>query len=193
MNQRFNPEVNILKSFISIEIAVSVVNDYNLYSSGICEVRFKTKGHPYIRIQAIGTRKMNIASLIVKPSSSIVIRSIPMPKPPCGGHPIFKEFQIKAYILSKPFFLSLSFQNFIPVFTLRASGNLHASPNEVVSLGNALFITHMIKSPLFRTEIRYKQEFMIVFFLHPLKAEPFRLRCQIPFLRFFYRITEFLF
>ena len=39
----------------------------------------------------VGPRKMNIASLIVMPSSSMVRRSMPRPKPPCGGQPYLKN------------------------------------------------------------------------------------------------------
>ena len=38
-------------------------------------------------VRRFGPRKRNSASLIERPRNSIVIRSIPIPKPPCGGQP----------------------------------------------------------------------------------------------------------
>ena len=45
----------------------------------------------YYGVRRVGPRKINIASLIVRPSSSIVRRSMPKPKPPCGGQPYLKN------------------------------------------------------------------------------------------------------
>ena len=38
-----------------------------------------------------GPRKINMASLMVRPSSSMVSRSTPRPNPPCGGQPYLKN------------------------------------------------------------------------------------------------------
>ena len=46
---------------------------------------------PHYGVRRFGPRKINIASLIVRPSSSIVRRSMPKPKPPCGGQPYLKN------------------------------------------------------------------------------------------------------
>ena len=45
----------------------------------------------YYGFSLSGLRKRNIASFIVSPSSSIVRRSTPRPKPPWGGQPYLKN------------------------------------------------------------------------------------------------------
>ena len=48
-------------------------------------------GEDLISQFAVYPLKMNMASLMFRPSSSMVRRSTPRPKPPCGGQPYLKN------------------------------------------------------------------------------------------------------
>ena len=110
-----------------------------------------------------------------------------------GRAAVSKELQVELHVLVQALFLGLLLQDFIAVFPLGAGGDLNAPPDQVVALGHAVLIPHMIEGPLLRGVIRDEEELMVVMLLHPFIAELFRLRSQVALFGLRHGIAELFF
>ena len=127
----------------------------------------------------MGPRNRNSASLMVRPHSSMVRRSMPRPKPPCGRAAVLEELQIELDILGQTLFLGLLLQHLVAVLTLGTGGDLHAAPDQVVALGHAVLVAHVVERALLGGIIGDEEELVAVVLLHPLVAQALGLGGQI--------------
>ena len=79
------------------------------------------------------------------------------------------------------------------MLALRAGGNFHAAPDQVVALRHAVLVAHVIERALLGGIIRDEQELMAILLLDPLVGEVLRLGGQVAFLAVRALVAEFLF
>ena len=108
-----------------------------------------------------------------------------------GRAAIFEKLQVELDILCQALFLSLLFQHLISVFTLGASGDFDPAPDQIIALGNAIFIPHVVECPLFRAVVGDEEKLVVVVLFDPLIAQFFSFRGQITLFRFLHLISKF--
>ena len=76
---------------VSLEVCPKGARTSDVFRPHRCKAAKQLCGGMRYGFSRFGPRKMNMASLMVMPSSSMVRRSTPRPKPPCGGQPYLKN------------------------------------------------------------------------------------------------------
>ena len=110
-----------------------------------------------------------------------------------GRAAVLEELQIELDIIGQTLFLGLLLQHLVAVLALGTGGDLNTTPDQVVALGHAVLVAHVVERTLLGRVISDKEELVAVVLLHPLIAQALGLSGQVALLALIDGVAELFF
>ena len=99
-----------------------------------------------------------------------------------GRTAVTEELGVELNVLAKSLLCRVTAKVIVAVLSLCAGGDLYAAPNKVVTLRNAVFISHMIERTLVLCEIGNEEELVAVKLLNEAVSHTLSVGSKVAFL-----------
>ena len=105
---------------------------------------------------------------------------------------VLEELGVELHVLIQALLLRLCAELLITVLALRAGGDLHAAPDQVIALRHAVLVAHVVERALLRAVIGHEEELVAVLLLHPVERQVLGLGGQVALLLLRHLVAELL-
>ena len=109
-----------------------------------------------------------------------------------GRAAVLEELQVELDVLGQALLLGLLFQHLVAVLALGAGGDLDPAPDQVVALGHAVLVPHVVERALAGGVVGHEQEFVVIVLFDPVVAQPLGLGGQVALFGLVHRVAEVL-